>query len=72
MDQPSDEERIRKTVGIQFHAILGQIAASSVPPRPDVEEKIELAFEAWQAGHHNLAISLLLDALIVARRSVGL
>ena len=46
MEQQSDEGHIRKTVGIQFHAILGQIATSSVPPRPDVEEKIELAFEA--------------------------
>ncbi len=71
MDQQSDEGHIRKTVGIQFHAILGQIAASSVPPRPDVEGKIELAFEAWQAGNHNLAMSLLLDALIIARRPVG-
>jgi len=46
MDQQSEEERIRKTVAIQFHAILGQISASSVPPRPDVEEKIEAAINS--------------------------
>jgi len=71
MDQQSDEERIRKSVAIQFHAILGQISASSVPPRPEVEEKIEAASDAWHAGNKDLAISLLLDALIVARRTGG-
>ena len=71
MDQQSDEERIHKTVAIQFHAILGQISASSVPPRPDVEEKIELASQAWHAGNKDLAVSLLLDVVIAARRPVG-
>jgi len=60
----SDEQRIRNNVDDGFRAILDQIAASRLPPRKDVEGKIQVAFEVWQVGQCDLAISLLLDALI--------
>ena len=63
----SDEQRIRNNVAGGFRGILDQITASPLPPRPDVEGKIQVAFEAWQMGESNLAISLLLDALIKLR-----
>jgi hypothetical protein len=61
----SDEQRIRNNVDGGFRAILDQIAAS--PPRKDVEGKIQVAFEVWQVRQYDLAISLLLDALIKQR-----
>jgi hypothetical protein len=63
----ADAQRIRNNVATGFRAILDQIAASPVPPRKDVEGKIQVAFEAWQVGQCNLAISLLLDAIIKQR-----
>jgi hypothetical protein len=63
----SDEQRIRNNVGSGFRAILDQIAASPLPPREYVEGKIQVAFEVWQVGQYDLAISLLLDALIKQR-----
>ena len=68
MDQ-SDEQRIRNNVAGGFRGILDQIAASPLPPREDVEGKIQVAFEVWQIGQYNLAISLLLDAMIVSREA---
>ncbi len=66
MDQ-SDEQRIRNNVATGFRAILANAAASPLTARPDVEGKIGVAFEAWQVGQCNLAISLLLDAMIKLR-----
>ena len=63
----SDEQRIRNNVDGGFRAILDQIAASPLPPRKDVEGKIQVAFEVWQVGQYDLAISLLLDAMIQQR-----
>ena len=68
MDQ-SDEQRIRNNVAGGFRAILDQIAASPLPPREYVEGKIQVAFEVWQAGEYDLAISLLLDAMIKLREA---
>ena len=56
MDQ-SDEQRILNNVAGGFRGILDRIAASPLPPRPDVEGKIQIVFEAWQTGECNLAIS---------------
>ncbi len=69
MDQQSDEQRIWNNVNSGFRAILDQIAASPLPPRKDVEGKIKVAFEVWQSGQYDLAISLLLDAMIKQRDS---
>jgi hypothetical protein len=63
----SDERRIRNNVADGFRGLLDQIAASSLPPRPDVEGKIQVAFKVRQTGECNLAISPLLDATIKLR-----
>ena len=63
----SDEQGIRNNVDGGFRAILNQIAASPLTPRKDVEGKIQVAFEVWHVGQYDLAISLLLDAMIKQR-----
>ena len=68
MDQ-SGEQRIRNNVACGFRGVLDRIAASPLPPRPKMEGKIQIAFEVWQTGECNLAISLLLDAMIVSREN---
>jgi hypothetical protein len=68
MDRP-DVQRIRNNVDDGFRAILDHIAGSLLPPRKDVEGKIQVAFEVWRVGRSDLAISLLLDAMIKQRES---
>jgi len=63
----SDEQRNRNNVASGFRAILDQSAGSPSPPHADVEGKVQMSFETWQAGQYDLAISLLLDAMIKQR-----
>jgi hypothetical protein len=37
----------------------------AIPHHPEVDAKIEVALEAWTAGRHDLATSLILDAVIL-------
>ena len=67
MDE-EDHKRIEKNVAGGFHGLLEQITRGSTPPRPDIEGKTQAAWETWKAGHHNLTISLLLDAMIILRQ----
>ena len=59
-----DRVRIRNNVEAGFRGILSLIELSARQSRPEVEGKITVASEAWQAGQGDLATSLLLDALI--------
>jgi hypothetical protein len=63
----SDEQRIRNNVTSGFRTVLDRNADSPSPLRADVEGKVQMAFETWQAGQYDLAISLLLDAMIKQR-----
>jgi hypothetical protein len=66
MDQ-QDEHRIEKNIADGFSELLKRIAATLTSRRTDTDEKIEVAFNTWQAGHLNLTISLLLDVVITLR-----
>lgn len=60
----SDRLRIRDNVEAGFRGILSLIQLSARQSRPEVEGKITVASEVWQADQGDLATSLLLDALI--------
>lgn len=59
-----ESDQLRENIRAGFRSLLGLIQRSSGQSRPDVEGKITVASETWQAGHADLATSLLLDAFI--------
>ena len=59
-----ESDQLRENVRAGFRGLLGLIQRSGKQSRPDIEGKITVASETWRAGHADLAISLLLDALI--------
>ena len=63
MRRPSDDQRIQKNVREQFRSLVERMQSAG-PPRPEVEEKIHVAFATWKKGENAITTSLLLDALI--------
>ena len=59
----SDQLRIRNNVAGGFRGLLRLIQGSAEQSYPEIDRKITVASEVWAAGHGDLAISLLLDAL---------
>jgi hypothetical protein len=59
-----ESDPLRENVHAGFRSLLELIEGSVEQSRLDIEGKITVASETWHAGHTDLAISLLLDALI--------
>ena len=59
-----ESDQLRENIRAGFRGLLGLIQLSSEQSCPDIEGKIIIASKTWQAGHADLATSLLLDAFI--------
>ena len=63
MRQPSDDQRIQENARDGFRSLVERMQSAGTP-RPEVEEKIYVAFETWKKGKKDITTSLLLDVLI--------
>jgi len=63
VDMKQHSEAIRKNVEGGFQGIISHFATSNGSDS-ETTAKINVAFECWKSRKHDLAVSLLLDALI--------